>query len=291
MTPEGKVAVITDSGSSIRPGSPEAEEFGVTIVPLEVKLWENGMYVPYSDAEISSVDFYQRMRSSERLPQTSGSVLGRLTEAYQKLSTRAQSIISIHITSKHSVAWQTAVLAKNLIQEKAPETGPIEVIDSKQVSLATWFPAQLAAELSIKGVALQQIKEEVLEAIAKTQLYVTLQTFDNLIKGGRADEIVKAVFATMLSIYPVLGLADGKLKDFAKARTAQKARGQMIQMVGDAGKLVRLAVVHTNAIAVAEKVKGALGKIYQGNIPIYEAGPALAVLAGEGAIGIAFQKA
>ncbi len=291
MTSERKIAVITDSGSSIRPGSPEAEQFGVTVVPLEVKLWEDGKYVPYSDADISSVDFYQKMRTSERLPQTSGSVLGRLTEAYKNLSARAESIISIHITSKHSVAWQTAILARDNVHDDIPEMKPIEVIDSKQVSLATWFPAQLAAELSIKGASLQQIKEEVLEAISKTQLYVTLQTFENLIKGGRADEIVKAVFASMLSIYPVLGLADGKLKDFAKARTAQKAREQMIQMVGDAGKLVRLAVVHTNAVALAEKVKEALGKIYPGSIPIYEAGPALAVHASEGAIGIAFQKA
>lgn len=269
----------------------EVKASGITIVPLEVSFWEKDQYVPYSDSDISPADFYQRMRGSQKLPQTSGAVLGRLTETFKRLTAQGKEIFSVHITSRHSVAWESAVLARNTVWEETKEKKPIEVIDSQKVSLATWFPAHLASELSQKGVALQQIKDEVMEAIAKTQLFVTLETFENLIKGGRAEEIVKAVLASMLSIYPILGFADGKLKDFAKARTAQKARETMIEMVGDAGKLVRLAVVHTNAAGVAQKIKAALGKIYQGNIPIYEAGPALAVHAGEGAIGIAFQKA
>lgn len=295
MRSEREIAVVTDSGSSIMPDSPEAKKFGVTVVPLEIRFWENGQYVSYPDAAIDPVDFYQRMRTSEKLPQTSGAVPGRLAETFRHLSDQAKSIISIHITSRHSVAWESAVLAKKIVEdenmEKGKENVPMEIIDSKQVSLATWFPAELGARLSQKGATLAQIKTEVLEAISKIQLYVTLETFENLKKGGRANEVVKAVLASMLSIYPVLGFADGKLKDFAKARTVQKARETMIEMVGDAGRLVKLAIVHTNAINVAEGIKEALGKIYKGNIPIYEAGPVLAVHAGKGAVGIAFQKA
>ncbi|MCX6672135.1 MAG: DegV family EDD domain-containing protein, partial [Euryarchaeota archaeon] len=158
-------------------------------------------------------------------------------------------------------------------------------------SLGTWFPVEIAASLSKKMASLAEIKAEVSEALEKTQIYVTLQTFENLKKGGRGDEIIKAIIASALSIYPVIGFVDGKLKDLARARTIQKARDQMIQMVGDAGKLVRLAVVHANAPVLAERVKEALSKIYTGVIPVYEAGPVLAVHAGPGAVGIAFQKA
>ena len=67
----------------------------------------------------------------------------------------------------------------------------------------------------------------------------------------------------------------------------------MVEMVGDAGELVRLAVVHTDALELAKKIKEELERkrIFEGIIPIYEAGPALAVHAAAGAIGIAFQKA
>jgi DegV family protein with EDD domain len=293
MNVERPVAVVTDSGCSIRPKSPEALKLGITIVPLEVRFWEKGQYVPYSDTDISPDDFYHRMRTAQKIPQTSGAVPGRLFETFERLSGQKKPIISINITSKHSVAWESAVLAKNMIHEKTQAEGrecsPIEVIDSKHVSLATWFPTYLAGELSQKGATLEQITSEVLEAISKIQTFVTLETFDNLKKGGRADNLVKAVLASALKIYPVLGFADGKLKDYAKTRTAQKARDRMVEMVGDAGKLVKIAVIHTNALNAAERVKEALTKMYEGTIPIYDAGPVLAVHAGEGAVGIAFQ--
>ncbi len=291
MERDKHVAVVADSGTSMRFDSPEARELGVTVVPLEIKFFEHGEYVPYSDANIENDDFYQRMGSSEKLPQTSGNIPYPFLETYRKLKDKAESIISIHITSKHSGVCEAATLAKKYLQDEAGPKINIEIVDSKLVSIPAWFPVETAGLASKRGATIQEIKDEVIEVISKTQLFVTLETFDNLRKGGRGDEIIKAVFASVLSIYPVLGFVDGKLKDLAKARTVQKARDQMIQMVGDAGKLVRLAVVHTNAPALAERVKEALKKIYTGAIPVYEAGPVLAVHAGPGAVGIAFQKA
>ena len=65
----------------------------------------------------------------------------------------------------------------------------------------------------------------------------------------------------------------------------------MIEMVEEAGKLVRLAVVHANALPAAEKMREALARMYKGPIYIYEARLALATHSGEGALGLAFQKA
>jgi DegV family protein with EDD domain len=291
MERDKHVAIVTDSGTSMRFDSPEARELGVTVVPLEIKFFEHGEYVPYSDANIENDDFYMRMGSSKKLPQTSGNIPYPFLETYRKLKNKAESIISIHITSKHSGVCEAATTAKKYLQDEAGPKTDIEVVDTKLASLGTWFPVEIAANLSKKLATLAEIKTEVNEAIEKTQIYVTLQTFENLKKGGRGDEIIKAVVASVLSIYPILGFVDGKLKDLAKARTVQKARDQMIQMVGDAGKLVRLAVVHANAPVLAEKAKEALKKIYGGDIPVYEAGPVLAVHAGPGAVGIAFQKA
>lgn len=291
MNPERKVAVVTDTGTSIKPESQEAKELKVTVVPLEIMFYEKGQYVPYSDADITPQEFYQRMREGEKLLQTSGAISGRIRETFTQLSEKAQSIVSIHITSKHSVVWESAILGKNLFQADAEKAFPIEIVDSKQVSLATWFPVEDAAHLSEKGATLEQIMEELKERIPKISLYTVLESFENLKHGGRAKELVKGYLASILSIYPVLTFVEGTLTQCGRARTAQKARERMIEMVGDAGKLVKLAIIHTNATNVAEGVREALGKIYKGNIPIYEAGPVLAVHAGEGAVGVAFQKA
>lgn len=290
MTPEQKVAVVTDTCGSIRPEHELAKQYEVVIVPVDVKFFEGGQYVPYSDLEITPQEFYQRMRASEKLPQTSGAITGRVVKTFERLSGETDSIISIHVTSKHSVAWESAVLGKKLTQEKIPDL-LIEVIDSRQITLGLWFLVEHAAMLSKKGASLKQIKEEVLEMIPKVQLLAVLESLENLKRGGRADHLVKAYLASLLSIYPVIGLKEGRLELFARARSPEKARKKMVEMIGDSGKLLRMAVLHTNVPARAKEVKESLQKIFKGEIPIYEAGPALGVHAGEGAVGVTFQRA
>lgn len=284
------VAVVTDSGTSIRPQDSMAKENNVTIVPLDLKFFENGSYVSHSDLDIGSLEFYQRMREGKKLPQTSGAISGRILETFRQISEKAQSIISVHITSRHSVAWESAVLGKELFRAEVKKDTQIEVVDSKQVSLATWFMAEDAAHLSEKGATLEQIMAELKERMPKISLYAVLESFDNLKSGGRAEDLVKGYLASLLSIYPVLTFVEGKLTQAARARTAQKAREKMVEMVADAGKLVKLAVLHANAPETADKVREALSKVYKEPIPVYEAGPVLAVHAGEGTVGVAFQK-
>ena len=290
MALEQRVAVVTDTCSSIRPDDELAQKHEVVIIPVDVKFFEGGQYVPYSDAEISPQEFYERMRASEKLPQTSGAITGRNVKAFERLSRETSSIISIHVTSKHSVAWESAVLGRTLTRERIPEL-MIEVIDSKHITLGIWFLAEHAAMLSQKGANLEQTKREVVEMIPNVHLLAVLESLENLKRGGRADRLVKAYLASLLSIYPVLGLKDGRLEQFARARSPEKARKKMIEMVGDSGKIVRMAMLHTNVPEMAKEVKESLQKIYQGEIPIYEAGPALGVHAGEGAVGVAFQTA
>lgn len=291
MERDKHVAIVTDSGSSILPGSDEARELGVTVAPLNLSLWKSNTYISYSDADIKSKDFYDQMRTSAKLPITSGVITGPLTEIYKNLRENTESIMSIHITSKLSEVWGSAILAKNIVNEEDDVKIPIEIIDTLRVSAATRFAVEVAAGLSKKMANLDQIKPEVQQTIENSQLYVTLNTFENLIKGGRGGEAAQAKVASILQIFPIIGFENGKLKKFALARSFNKSREKMIEMVGDAGKLVRLCVIHTNAYPLAEKTRDALSRIYSGIIPIYEAGPVLAVHAGEGAVGIAFQKA
>jgi DegV family protein with EDD domain len=168
---------------------------------------------------------------------------------------------------------------------------PITVADSKHISIGQWWVAKHAAWVAKKGASIKQIMEEVSEIIPKIQLLAVLETFENLKKGGRAEQI-KGLFASMLSaisIHPILGLKDGKLDIFGKARNSRKARAKIVEMVGDMGELVKVAVIHTNALELAEEVRNSLDKISTGMIPIVDAGPALATHAGEKAVAIVSQ--
>lgn len=293
MTAERRVAVVTDTGSSLRPEDPRIEELGISLLPLEVIFKENDREVARLDTEMTAEEFYTRMRNSPELPTTSGAVRWRALELYRRLSLETDSIISIHITAKHSAVWGDALKAAQEVQEKMGEGRPelrIDVIDSKNISAATLFPVLRAAEMAQEGADLETIKEEMLALVPKTGLRAALSTLENARKGGRISGWVERV-TTLIGVKTIVELRDGSVEPFGVSRTMGKARKAMLASVGRQGALAKMAVVHTNALNLGEAFREELTAIYSGEIPIFEAGPALGVHAGEGAVGVAFQRA
>lgn len=291
MEREQKIAFVTDSGTSMLPKSPEAIALDVTVIPLETRFFENGKYVPYSDEDFTTEEFYSRMLSSKMLPETVGGLPNKFVEAFKKLRDDYSSIISVNITSEESAVYQSAVTAKNIVLGENGQPVDIKVKDSKLVSLAAWYPLEAGVNTYRKGGSMKDIEDEIEEAIKKSQLFVTLESFHNLLKGGRARQVVQAFFGSIMSKYPVLGLVDGRLKALAIEYGVQNARNRMFQMVGDSGKIFKLAILHTNVPFLARKTRESMKNIFGGNIPIYNIKGALAVHAGVGALGIALQKA
>lgn len=289
MNIERKVAVVTDSGASIRPEDSIAKEYGVTILPLDVVFYENDKEVSYSDLDLTPSEFYQKMAASDRLPKTSGAITGRAVRKYEELAESTKSIISVHLTSKHSAIYSSALAAANMVRETHPEL-LIEVVDSKNLSLGAWFAAETAAILAQQGLSLTEIKEETLKIITKIETYAALANLDNVIAGGRISNL-EGYLASLLHINPILKVDDGKLTGVAKVRTFEKAKKEMVGRVRSSdAEIVKMAVMHANAPDTANEIKEALQEFYPQEIRIYEAGPVLGVHAGPGAVGIAFQR-
>ncbi len=288
MNPDGRVAVVTDSVSSMRPEYPEVEELGVNVLPVEIIFSEGNKLVPCSDFDITPSELYRRMRDSKRIPLTSGAITGLAIDAYQRLASETNSIISIHATSRHSTAYDSVVNAAKYVREQKPGLS-IEVIDSRSMSLGLWFLAEQAAMLARLGAHLQQIKEEVLAAMPKIKFLVTLRTLENAIKGGRVH-FLAGYLATLLNIKPILEVVDGELKEAGRARTLAKARQEVINRVKAVkDDIVKMAVVHTNDLPAAEETRQELASFYPNEIRVYEAGAALGVHGGEGAVAVVFQ--
>ena len=120
-----KVAVVTDSTSDIP--KEIAKKYGITIVPLNVHFdldtYQDGI-------NITSEEFYKKLVSGKIFPTTSAPSSGIFLETYKKLSENYDAIISIHVSSKTSATYNSALQASKEIKI------PIEVIDSKVVSAA-----------------------------------------------------------------------------------------------------------------------------------------------------------
>jgi|WetSurMetagenome_2_1015567.scaffolds.fasta_scaffold35567_3 DegV family protein with EDD domain len=291
MSIEKQVVVIADSGCSIRPDSLLAQEKNIQIAPQEVKFFENGQWVTYEDTDehLSLADFYQKMRTNPRLPQTSGAIPGKLRHLYDVYAQNEQPMISIHLGSHMSTAWESAILASKLALEKHPHL-LLDVIDSEQVSTGTWFLVEQAADLAQQGYPLEDIKQITLETIPKINLCTALSTFENVVKGGRLSSAA-SYLGSKLQIRPLADMADGQAKLKGITRTNNSAQKELFKRVENTSEeIVKLAVMHTNFPEGAAALQESLATIYHGNISIYEAGPIMGVHVGEKSLGIVFQK-
>lgn len=289
MGVEDRVAVVTDTGSSIFPEETRAQELNVQFLPLHITFYDAQGKNPIAlkDTDFTVEEFYQRMAGSPKLPATSGAVYPQALELYRRLATDNDSIMSVHLTGRHSAIVDNAILASREIMGEIPGL-TIEVVDSKNLSIGTWLMVEKAAELAREGADLPTIKGEVLEMVPKVHTLAVLSTLDNAVKGGRIPRL-KAMAASMLHVYPIIGTVDGGLEVLQQVRTLGKARQALADKIFDRQEpVVKLAVLHTHAPDLASELKEMLAESYSGDIEIFEAGPVLAVHASERAVGVSF---
>jgi len=295
MPMQRNVHIVTDTGCSYRPEDAIVREHGIQLIPLQLSILDNGSWTPKQETEIAPGQFYSIMarmiREDGELPRTSGVNPGIARETYLRLLTQENTagIVSVHITAAHSQAMNAARLGAREALQTYAGNARIEVVDSQQLTIGQWWLAAHAAQLAAQGAPLEQIAAEVKEMRTRVQVLAVLENFENLKRGGRADQI-KGRLASILSalhIHPILGFKDGKLDIFGRARNARKARMRMADMALARGTLTHLAVLHTNAPELGDEMRQQLAGRYHGPIEMVDAGPVLAVHAGERAVGVA----
>lgn len=83
---KNRVAVVTDSCSSLRPENSLVKDFGINILPITINFFKDKEIISYKDLEISFDEFYQKMADSQKVPQTSGILRNDALTLYKKLA-------------------------------------------------------------------------------------------------------------------------------------------------------------------------------------------------------------
>ena len=142
------VRIVTDSTSDIPAGT--AERLGITVVALNVHV---GTQTFKDNVTITPDDFYSMLASSPELPKTSQASPGDFKEVYDSLGNDADGIVSIHISSKVSGTYNSAV-------QGAAQTSaacPVEAIDTAQVSMGLGLGVVAAAEAANRGAGQDEV--------------------------------------------------------------------------------------------------------------------------------------
>lgn len=282
-----RVAVVTDSCASI----PDTliKELHIHWVAYYI---HRGREVLRDLVTIQRDEFLRWLPTAKALPTTASPGPGDYLTFYERLATEqgAEEIVSIHMTSKGSGAYQAAKIAQSMAQERMPHVR-IEVIDTLNVSLCQGWMVIEAARAALAGMGLDDIVVRVKKMIPITRMIQTADTLKYLYMGGRIGRAQRLV-GTLLNIKPLIGMEDGEIVVLGVARSRYRAYQMMADLleaaVGKMGK-IKIAYVHAGAREEAERLKAMVeARLTCVESFIAELSPALAVHSGPGTAGLCY---
>ena len=282
-----KIAVVTDSCASIP--NPILDKLNIHWVPYYI---HRGKEVLRDLVTINRDSFYSWLATAKFLPTTANPGPGDYIKIYQSLAEErgVGEIVSIHMTSHGSGAYQAASSAKTMIQELLPNL-KIEVIDTLNVSLCQGWMVIEAARAVLAGKPMSDVVDLVRSMIPITHMIQTADTLKYLYMGGRIGK-AKRLFGSLLNIKPLIGMQDGIIVPLGQTRSRQQAYKKMVKMVeaavGYKGK-IKIAYVHAAAREEAEKIKELIEeRLTCVESLIAELSPALGVHTGPGTAGLCY---
>jgi DegV family protein with EDD domain len=282
-----RVAIVTDSTACI----PKTilEDLSIHWVPYYIYHGEESFQDMVS---LSPKEFYRWLPTAKTLPKTACPGPGDYLDVYEKLATDGgvQEIISIHMTSKGSGAYQSASTAKGMVQEKFPDL-IVEVIDTLNVSMCHGWMVIEAARVALEGGSLSQILSRVAAMIPVTRMIQTADTLKYLYMGGRIGK-AQQIVGSLLNVKPLISMEEGIIVPLGTARSRKRAYQMMVNKVeaavGYMGR-IKIAYVHAAARSEVEKIKELIDqrmKVVESIVT--ELSPALGVHTGPGTAGLCY---
>jgi DegV family protein with EDD domain len=273
------IRVVTDSACDLPAAL--AEELSIEIVPLTIRFGDDE-FVDRRD--LSPAEFWNKCTSSPLLPETAAPSPGAFEQAYRRLAeSGAEGIVTISISSDLSATGQAAELGAQAVQD----TIPIQVIDSRSVSMGQGLIAVAAARLAAAGKGMEDVAGGAIDTIPRTRVFGALDTLENLKKGGRIGG-AQALLGSMLSIKPLIEVRDGKVEPEGRQRTRSKALAYLASKVREQERIEQLSVLHGSAPDVEEFIDMISGTIPRDEIIVGDVGAVIGAHSGPRVIGVAF---
>ncbi|MGM0368408.1 MAG: DegV family protein [Actinomycetota bacterium] len=212
-----KIAIVTDSTADI----PDKliKKHDISIAPLYIHFKGK----EYKDkTNITNAEIYELLEKNVDV-KTSAPSPKDFLKLYSSLieDKKADTIFSIHISSKLSNTIDSAKLARN----RFPDT-EIEIFDSKSVSMSLGLVVLEAAKMVNQNKDKEFIKKSIDNLISKSLFLATVDNFEYLLRGGRVSGL-KRLLNMALKVRPIFIMDQGKVKVLKVARTRKSSINQV----------------------------------------------------------------
>lgn len=201
-------------------------EAGIKVVPFYVSM-DSKEYLK-EGMEISIHEFYQEMADhGDCFPKTSMPSVQDYMDAFLPMVKKRFPVLCICLTRKFSGSMQSAITAKETIEEEYPEAC-IQVMDSQLVTDLEGQFVKEAIRLRDLELSMEQTIP-LLEEIRKTgQIFFTTKDLKYLQHGGRLGKVA-CIAGNILNLKPVLHFYDGELGTTEVCRGRKKSLEKVIE--------------------------------------------------------------
>lgn len=278
------VAIVTDSTAYLP--KEIRERLAIHMVPLSVVFGEESYQ---EEIDISTEQFYDKMLTAEKLPTTSQPATGQFVELFTKLSEAGyKQIITIHLSSKISGTYQSAISAGEMVEGVDVYGFDTEITCSPQ-----GFFIQEAAKMALEGVGVDDIFARLEEMKTSLKAYFMVDDLHHLHRGGRLSG-GQLVIGNLLKIKPILHVEKGSIVPFEKVRTEKKALARILSLLEkdvQHGGAFLVTVIHAKKLDVAEQLAATIRERFSNvNVDVSYFGPVIGTHLGAGSLAVSWYK-
>lgn len=276
------IHVVVDSGSDII----EIDRDNLTVIPMTITFDDGSQYK--DSVDITHKAFYEKLIESDALPTTSQVTPIQYEEIYEEITSKGDQVLVLTLSSKLSGTYQSANIAAEDYE------GKVYIVDTLSVAVGERALVDYAFLLIDQGKTIQEIVDILNVERYNLQVVAVLDTLEYLKKGGRISSAV-AFAGGVLAIKPVVGVKDGAVVMYGKARGSKNAGNALVTQINACGgidfsKPYRVGYTGISDDLLKKYIKDSapLWDKYVDDIPYASIGCAIGTHVGPGAAAAAF---
>ena len=258
------------------------EKYEIDIIPINVHM---GNEVFLEDIDLTIDQFYGWVKESGKVPKTSQPSPQQYIKLYREIAEPGDVVLSIHLTSKLSGTYESAVMAAKELEDSPFTVIPFDTLAGTGIQ---GYMCREAREMDREGATVDEILERLSQIRDNTQVIFTVDSLDFAQKSGRV-QMIESILASILQIKPIITLKEGTLAVADKVRTRKASLEFILEEMARRmdGRLINAAVMHANDLATALEVSDKVEKLLNiKNFFIEQLSVGIATHLGPGTVGI-----